>query len=122
MSWVLPKGTPITCTNGHIVGVTTRDLRKGDMDYASAFEWLQDDQPRIGEFHVPRCNACGAEFIRGQMWVHTPQGWQPPQDDGIALVSIEHPRPKGFWARLFSWWWTRHDLNPNALETREIDL
>lgn len=44
------------------------------------------------------------------------------RDDGIALTSIEHPTPKGFWARLLSWWRTPRDLNPNALETREIDL
>jgi hypothetical protein len=42
-------------------------------------------------------------------------------DDGVALVSISHPRPS-LLRRLWFWLRARRDIRPGALETVEIEV
>lgn len=53
-----PQGTIITCTNGHPMGVTVRDVAFGEINtWGNAFKWDDDKRDSMG---YPICNTCGA--------------------------------------------------------------
>ncbi len=75
----LYKGDKIICTNGHVIGEVLEDLAVGDRpnSWADCFgNWTQDDIPKVGTMHVPKCATCGAEFI-GLNWSLHISGWRP---------------------------------------------
>lgn len=66
----------MVCENGHVVGRVNRDVYLGEINWATAFEWLQADCPQVGSTYVPVCETCGAPLFNGWQ-VHTPDGWRP---------------------------------------------
>lgn len=44
--------------------------------------------------------------------------------DGISLMSIEHPQKRGLmgWLSSLVFSWKHRDINPSSLETCEIDI
>lgn len=75
----ISKGMYITCLNGHVIGMALRDVKFGDINWASAFgEWTQEDHPSPGSFRHPPCARCGAAFSR-----NFNSQWQLHFGDGV---------------------------------------
>ena len=81
----LKKGEHVTCTNGHVICDLLCDLSFGGMPdtWADAFgNWRQDDRPKLGSMHQPKCAICGAPFLSAWDWGWSHHmeidGWQPP--------------------------------------------
>lgn len=78
---VVRKGDEVICENGHVVGVATRDIFLGDLNFGTAFEWHQNDAPMAGSFHIPACEQCGAQFIREGWQILFRDGWKPRSEE-----------------------------------------
>jgi hypothetical protein len=69
----IPKGTEITCPNGHEICVAKHDIQSGDLLDRASFEWIVD-MPEHGA--LADCPICGARY--GTNTFHTKNGWLIP--------------------------------------------
>lgn len=72
-----PAGTAILCANGHEVARLVRDLEVGEINWGTAFEWFQDDQPVFGSEYEPMCAQCGGKIFNKHWQVRTIDGLWP---------------------------------------------
>jgi hypothetical protein len=69
------RGEWITCENGHRIARFVKSVKSGQLfDLYAISEW-QQHEPAIGEFPIPRCEKCGAEWCAGSQY-HFLNGWR----------------------------------------------
>ncbi len=73
-SRVFPKGTEITCPNGHLICKPLADIVHGQIMNSDDFEWFVEKPQFQALAHCPKCGECYWLDGLGSR-IHTKDGW-----------------------------------------------
>ena len=73
------QGETVTCVNGHTICKFAEHVCVGDIFRPTDLTDWEQEEPKVGQIPLPRCNVCGGRFYLGGNIFHIGKEWRDPK-------------------------------------------